>query len=262
VLYQTVCVLAAALAVLVALASALLIALPNHDEPSAFTRTAQLEFLALALASFGLMVFAMRSFDAASPLRAASSVAGAVPATGALVLLPGLALLARSGSPDYRSGMSEGREGEDFSAAIERIVRDASQEVVTEGYAQLDAGTDSDGERFLLLQPTNPKAARLRIWPDYPTLEVGEEMVTDEMFGSEDERLERLPQLIDAVIAGRFEWEYRQVRRRILFWVDTFTQQVGTFHTPDGPSVFTRRGVGIPAGAVEHHTYAPYRQTD
>jgi hypothetical protein len=80
------------------------------------------------------------------------------------------------------------------------------------------------------------------------------------MFGPEEDRLRELRELIAAVIAGRYEWEYRQVTRRLLFIpLYRFTRLVGTFHTADGPWIFTRQG-SEPPGAVQHRTYAPYRQ--
>jgi len=65
---------------------------------------------------------------------------------------------------------------------------------------------------------------RGRIYPDYPTLSMGPEGHTTEMFGSEAVRL-----------------------------------RDGTFHTEDGPWVFTRSGAGTPRGAVDRGTYEPYR---
>ncbi|MCA1678177.1 MAG: hypothetical protein LC777_04125, partial [Actinobacteria bacterium] len=70
------------------------------------------------------------------------------------------------------------------------------------------------------------------VYPGYPTLAMGQEGHTTEMSGSEQARLHELPQLIRAVIAGRYQWEHRQVRRRILFWrTRPFTQLVGTLNT-------------------------------
>jgi hypothetical protein len=80
------------------------------------------------------------------------------------------------------------------------------------------------------------------------------------MFGGHEDRLRELRELIAAVIAGRYEWEYRQVTRRLLLIpLYRFTRLVGSFHTTDGPWIFTRQG-SEPAGVVKHQTYARYRQ--
>lgn len=145
-----------------------------------------------------------------------------------------------------------------FEAEVLRTVRDASKDVVEEGLARLEE-EESVGGPFLRLQPLNPRAASLTVYPDYPTLEMGPEQYATEMFGPEDVRLAELRQLVRAVIAGRYEWEHRQVESRFLFLrLRPFTQLVGTFHTESGPWVFTREG-GEPPGARERRTYEPYR---
>ncbi len=149
-------------------------------------------------------------------------------------------------------------EPQRFQAEIFRVVREASADVVEQGVATLEEGDDA-GWLFLRLKPLNPNAASLTVYPDYPTLSMGPEGHTTEMFGSEDLRLKELRQLVRAVIDGRYEWEYRQVTRRLLFlplW--TFTQLVGTFRTDTGPLVYARQG-GEPRGAVDYRTYEPYR---
>ncbi len=98
----------------------------------------------------------------------------------------------------------------------------------------------------------------MTVYPDYPTLCLGAEEHCTEMFGSEELRLRELRQLIRAVIAGRYEWEHRQVALRFLgLTLGTYTKLIGTFHTDDGPWVFTRSG-GEPVGAITRRTYEPY----
>jgi hypothetical protein len=145
-------------------------------------------------------------------------------------------------------------EQQAFQAKVFRVVREASRDVVADGAARLEEGDDAGG-LFLRLDPVNPRAASITVYPDYPTLSMGPEKHTTEMFGPEDVRLAELRRLVRAVIAGRYEWEHRQVRRRFFF--GTFTQLVGTFHTDAGPWVFTRQGAE-PSGAVKRRTYEPY----
>ena len=148
-------------------------------------------------------------------------------------------------------------EQQRFQAEVFRVVREASKDVVERGLAHLEEGDDAGG-LFLRLEPVNPRAASITVYPDYPTLSIGPEGPTTEMFGSEETRLKELRQLVRAVIAGRYEWEHRQVPRRLLFMrFGTFTQLVGTFHTDAGPWVFTRQGAE-PRGAVARVTYEPY----
>ena len=146
----------------------------------------------------------------------------------------------------------------DFEAEILRVVREASSEVVEQGLARLEEGEDG-GAPFLRLSPTNPRAASLTVYADNPTLAMGDELITTEMFGSEEQRLRELPQLIRSVIAGRYEWEHRPLAPRLLFWRRTpATQLVGTFHTEEGPWVFQIAG-GEPPGATERRVYEAYR---
>lgn len=146
----------------------------------------------------------------------------------------------------------------DFGAEILRVVRETSREVVEQGLARLEDGEDG-GAPFLRLIPANPNAASLTVYADHPTLAMGEELVTTEMFGSEEQRLRELPQLIRSVIAGRYEWEHRPLAPRWLFWRRTpATQLVGTFHTEEGRWVFRWVG-GERAGSTERRVYEPYR---
>jgi hypothetical protein len=148
-------------------------------------------------------------------------------------------------------------EQQAFQAEVFRVVREASNDIVAEGMARLEEGDDAGGV-YLRLTPVNPRAAPITVYPDYPTLSIGTEGHTTEMFGPQDVRLGELRQLIRAVIAGRYEWEQRQVPRRFLFLrLGTFTRLVGTFHTDTGPWVFTRQGAE-PLGAVQRGTYEPY----
>lgn len=77
------------------------------------------------------------------------------------------------------------------------------------------------------------------------------------MFGPREQRLRELPQLVKAVIGGRYEWEHRQVTKRLLLFGTRSTELRGTFYTDAGPWVFTRVG-GEPPGATQRRTYAPY----
>lgn len=149
-------------------------------------------------------------------------------------------------------------DGSDFEAQILKVARAACEDVVAAGAARVEEGKDDDGIALLRLVPANPRAASLTILADYPTLAMGEEGHTTEMFGSEATRLRELARLIRAVIAGRYEWRHRQVTRRFLFWrFGPFTQLVGTFRTEDGPWVFTREGFE-PPGTRDSGTYEPY----
>lgn len=146
----------------------------------------------------------------------------------------------------------------DFAEAVLRVSRAAAAEVVADGSARLEEGQDLGGE-YARLVPLNPRACEIKIYPDYPTLCMGPEQHCTEMFGSEEQRLRELPQLIRAVISGRYEWRHRQVRGRFLIFTYRHTQLVGTFLTAEVPWVFTRQGVE-PEGAVQHKTYEPYRR--
>ena len=140
-----------------------------------------------------------------------------------------------------------------------RTVREVAADVIRDRVATFEEGED-DGGRYLRLIPAAPDACEVTVYPDYPTLCLGEEAHTTEMFGREADRLRELRELIAAVIAGRYEWEYRQVTRRLLsIPLYRFTRLVGTFHTTDGPWIFARQG-SEPAGAVKHRSYAPYRR--
>lgn len=156
------------------------------------------------------------------------------------------------------SRRSDDQQADAFADEVLRVVREEAADVVGDGSGQLEEGHDGGGT-FIRLVPTNPAACALTVYPDYPTLCLGPEQHTTEMFGPEETRLRELRQLVRAVIAGRYEWRHRQVTRRILFIrLGPYTQLVGTFHTDDGPWVFTRQGAE-PRGAVEHRTYEPYR---
>ncbi|MDQ3739674.1 MAG: hypothetical protein M3389_01900 [Actinomycetota bacterium] len=139
------------------------------------------------------------------------------------------------------------------------MVREAAAGVVRDGRARLGEGEHAEGGRHLALTPANPAACALTVWPDYPTLCLGgDEGSCTELFGDEATRLRELRDLVEAVIAGRFSWRRRQVRRRFLFLrFGPTTQFVGTFDTPGGPWAFTREGLE-PAGRAEHRTYEPY----
>lgn len=138
-----------------------------------------------------------------------------------------------------------------------RTVRASAAEVVAHGHATLEEGEDGGGA-FIRLVPASPEACEITVYLDYPTLCLGPEGNCTEMFGPEEQRLRELPQLIQAVLAGRYEWEHRQVTRHILFIpLYRFTQLRGTFHTSEGPWTFTRSG-SEPRGAVEHRRYEPY----
>jgi hypothetical protein len=146
-----------------------------------------------------------------------------------------------------------------FAEAVLGTVREASADVIRDGVATLEEGEDGGG-RYLRLIPAAPVACEVTVYPDYPTLCLGEEGHTTEMFGRQEDRLRELRGLIAAVIAGRYEWEHRQVTRRLLFVpLYRFTRLVGTFHTTDGPWTFTRQG-SEPPGVVERRSYAAYRQ--
>jgi hypothetical protein len=82
------------------------------------------------------------------------------------------------------------------------------------------------------------------------------------MFGSEEDRLRELPQLIRAVIDGRFEWRYVRSTWRVLLWcVRGLWKLEGTFHTEDGPWRFARYGVGVgPPRQGAAGTYESYRR--
>ncbi len=137
-----------------------------------------------------------------------------------------------------------------FEAEIYRVVRDVAADAVRSGLATLEEDRE---QGCLRLIPNNPAACSLEVHADYPTLCMGSEGHCAEMFGSQESRLRELPRLVEAVIHGRYEWEYRQRRRLFV----TFTQLVGTFHTPQGPWVFTVQG-SEPSGAVARRTYDPY----
>lgn len=144
-----------------------------------------------------------------------------------------------------------------YEQAVLRAVRDAAHDVIAEGLAHLEEGSDGGGP-YMRLVPSRPEACEVKVYPDYPTLCLGPEQHTTEMFGPEGSRPRELRQLIKAVIDGRYEWEHRQVKRRFLFISYSFTRLVGTFQTSDGPWVFTRQGME-PAGVTAHRSYAPYR---
>jgi len=150
-----------------------------------------------------------------------------------------------------------GGAAQDFHAEVLRVFRDVAGAAIADGVARLEEGEDG-GELFLRLVPLNPSACSLTIYPDYPTLCLGPDQHCTEMFGSEERRLRELPQLVEAVIEGRYEWRHRQVRHRLLRFLPPYTQLVGTFHTTDGPWTFTRQGAE-PAGAVDHHVCESYR---
>lgn len=163
----------------------------------------------------------------------------------------------RQATVDQMQSKSE-RNQQAFQAKAFAVVREATKDVVEQGMARLEEGEHVVGGTFLRLEPVNPRAASITVFPDYPTLAMGPEGHTTEMFGREDRRLEELRQLVRAVIAGRYEWEYRQVPRHFLLWkLGTVTRLVGTFHTDIGPWVFTRQGAE-PLGAVERRTYESY----
>lgn len=145
-----------------------------------------------------------------------------------------------------------------YEQAIFQTVRDAADDVIAEGVARLEEGSDGGGP-YVRLVPARQDACEIKVYPDYPTLCLGVEQHTTEMFGPEKRRVHELRQLIEAVIEGGYEWEHRQVKRRLLFIpLYSFTRLIGTFQTSDGPWVFTRQGMQ-PRGAVEHRSYAPYR---
>jgi hypothetical protein len=143
-----------------------------------------------------------------------------------------------------------------FEADCVRVFSEAAQEAVNAGIASLEEGQDGGGS-YLRLTPHQPSACQITLYADYPTLCLGPEQHCTEMFGSEESRLRELRQLVQAVIEGRYEWEHRQVTKRVLFFRYRYTELRGTFHTDEGPWVFTRMG-GEPRGATQRRTYAPY----
>jgi hypothetical protein len=75
--------------------------------------------------------------------------------------------------------------------------------------ATLEEKVDGGG-RHLTLDPVNPRASTLTVYPDYPTLAMSEG--TTEMFGPEDKRLHELTLLTKAIIAGCYEWEFGKAK--------------------------------------------------
>jgi hypothetical protein len=145
-----------------------------------------------------------------------------------------------------------------FEAAIERVVREAAAEVVAEGVARLDTGL-SLGGRFIEVVPSDSRAASVTVYPDYPTIAIGPEGHTTELFGSREERLDELALWIGAVIDGRLQWRYREPE------VSLFPPRIRPFgileivvDTADGPRVARRYGDGSP-GDRDHGGYEPYR---
>jgi hypothetical protein len=147
-----------------------------------------------------------------------------------------------------------------FEDHVFDVVREVAAEAVRLGAARLETGTHPGGGPYLEVTPTDPAACPMTVWAVEPTLCVGgDDGSCTELFGGDDARLADLRALVEAVIDGRFEWRRRQVRRGFLFFrLPATTQFVGTFHTPDGPWVFTREGAAESRRGVEHRTYQPY----
>lgn len=150
---------------------------------------------------------------------------------------------------------------EEFQRRLAEAFRGAAADAVDEGIAQLDEG-ENVGGTYLTLTPANQRAAAITMYLDYPTLSVGPDGEhTTEMFGPEEERIRRLPQLVRAVIDGGFEWRHLRPEVSIRpFRFRPVNGQRGTFHTPEGPWTFHRYSIAArEPDAPEHGRYEPYR---
>jgi hypothetical protein len=153
----------------------------------------------------------------------------------------------------------EDREFREFERRVFSVVEEESAAAVADGVASLDRGSDPGGD-YVRIVPANPEAAELTVYAEFVTVAFGVEGHTSELLGgSEAKALHDLRLAIRAVIAGGYQWRYRQVTRRILFWrVGPCTQLVGRLDTEEDPIEFTRIGIP-PKPSTGWKSYEPYR---
>lgn len=138
-----------------------------------------------------------------------------------------------------------------YERAIVETIHSLSRPVVDSGAATLEE-QENEGGRYLKLTPKNPQACKLSVYLDYPTLVLS--VGTTELSGSEDDRLHTLALLVEAVIAGKYEW---RVDKKRAFGVIPFRRFIGTFHTAEGPWTFSRLASDMETNG-EQGTYAPF----
>jgi hypothetical protein len=150
-----------------------------------------------------------------------------------------------------RRRRSSGSTPAEFERAIVETVQAAAAPAVEAGTAQVAVGADAGG-RNIRLEPTNDGACEVTVYFDYPTVALSDG--TTELFGTETARLHELQLLVEAVIAGRYEWEFGVGR---MFGVIPLKRFRGTFHTDEGPWTFTRWGASEEPEALSGN-YEPY----
>ncbi len=129
----------------------------------------------------------------------------------------------------------------EFHRSIVELIGDCTRAIRDQALATL-ISWENEQTAGLELVPANPNASRLHVILDYPTLTFGnsEAGETGEMFGSDDEILVELRQIIADVIAGRVEVGLYEERGLLgLGKVGITYVKVGD---PDDPSYWSTRG--------------------
>ena len=150
-----------------------------------------------------------------------------------------------------------------------RTIREAAASVLDSGAARLDV-TRQRYERedwnsvVFTLEPTNARAAALRVEvhdSDIWTFSAGQTRHKVEWLPGDEERHAELAQVVRAVIDGRYEHQYRQLRMRMLLrpwrW-RSLTEFVGRFHLETGTLEFSHAGSEPEGLTTRPTTYDPY----
>jgi len=114
------------------------------------------------------------------------------------------------------------------------------------------------------LEPSNPRAAALRVevWNHTWAISIGiTRHALERMPGDVPDRHAELAEIVRAVVDGRYEHRYRQVRIRLLLrpWRHrSLTEFVGMLRLETGPLEFSHAGLEPPGLETEPVTYEPY----
>ncbi len=154
---------------------------------------------------------------------------------------------------------------ESYTGQARRAIEEVAREAIESGAANLfeierqAPGFAGPGFR---LEPSNPAACPVEVFPMEHQIDLllGPEGHLHEIPDPDEvERLERVRECIEAVLAGRYDEQWRQVRR--LRWFRrssrSLTQLVMTFRTARGAIVVTHEGAE-PENKAMRRRFAPY----
>lgn len=146
---------------------------------------------------------------------------------------------------------------DEFHRSIVDVMEDSTRAVCDRGLATLSAWTDQMTAGVELV-PTNPNASSLHVILDYPTLTFGNSEATEtgEMFGSDDEILSELREIVSDVIAGRVE--VGLYKERGLFGIGKVGITYATVGDPENPSYASTRGPEDPRVEPFVKKFEPY----